>query len=600
MKESRIILKLYHLWVSRVSLILINIINFTLISVLNESKKSGIISLSKPVVEEALRKVTEFLRIGKTDLVGDFISKSKTIQTQSKYRKEAPMFWNSVMNAASESTTGKCLVMSLSGENSEKIVYYKSDLLISSEDLNSCYFHKKLGKSLIKETTVIYVEVNNLTIRGSERLLSMLKDIKKLFDSRVKVLIVNSSKTLSKEISKLVDIDIKCTGKDASVNLEPPSKKLKIKQTQEFEELREAKTVIKKQEVLLIGKEKNEYSKEYEIISDELRESQIIVQNLELLLKEKEKNEAKWDSEKMDLRSNIAEIKRNCEEECEKVSEELRNAEICVRKLDAILKEKEKTEEKLRSDNKALKVRLAEVESELEGVKKSELILMDKKNYEAESESDKNALRVKLAEVECEVEKGAKRYELILQEKDRIDVERNISLEEVKGALNDKAGELKALEVKLSEAKTEIKELTNENNEMKVEITKFEDKRKSTVDKYTSAHSRAITPEIIDPLSKDGSKTAEVTGELKNKILELEKKFPNAGPIQILHRCCKKLEYNVHFLDKKKFSAHFVCQFKIKSVEFGQYGEELFAGKGVSKAVAKSNAIESLLNLVKS
>ena len=43
-----------------------------------------------------------------------------------------------------------------------------------------------------------------------------------------------------------------------------------------------------------------------------------------------------------------------------------------------------------------------------------------------------------------------------------------------------------------------------------------------------------------------------------------------------------------------------MCQFKIKSVEFGQYGEELFAGKGVSKAVAKSNAIESLLNLVKS
>ena len=89
-------------------------------------------------------------------------------------------------------------------------------------------------------------------------------------------------------------------------------------------------------------------------------------------------------------------------------------------------------------------------------------------------------------------------------------------------------------------------------------------------------------------------------GELKLTILDIEKKFPNAGPSQILHRCCKKLEYEVQFLDKKNSSAHYVCQLRIKSSEFYPYHENSFEGKGVSKADAKSNAIDSLLNLVKS
>ena len=192
---------------------------FTLISVQNKAKKSGI-SVPKAVVEEAVRKVSDFLLVGKSDLVGEFSCKSKTTQTRPKGSNEVePLFWQSVIHADSESTTGRCLVMSLSGQNSE---YYQCDLLLSSEDLNSCYFHKNLAKSLVKESTVIYVEVDNLSIRGSERLLVMLRGLKKLFDSRVKVLIMNSSKTLSKEISNLVDIDISWSGDDSSVNLEPP------------------------------------------------------------------------------------------------------------------------------------------------------------------------------------------------------------------------------------------------------------------------------------------------------------------------------------------------------------------------------------------
>ena len=372
---------------------------FTFISVQNKAKKSGI-SVSKAVVEEAVRKVTDFLRVGKADLVGEFTCKSKTAQTRPKGRNEVePTFWQSVINADSESTTGRCLVMSLSGENSE---YYQCDLLLSSEDLNSCYFHKNLGKSLVKESTVIYVEVDKLTIRGSERLLVMLRDLKKLFDNRVKVLIINSSKTLSEEISKLIDIDISWTGNYSSVNLEPPPlKKLKSKHAEESDELREIKTLMRKQEVILLEKEKNEAKlerdnveltermakykmnaeEEYEKVSDQLRETKTDIHNLEVTLQEKEKKINKLHSEKKESVEKLAQFESKSEDEYSKVLEELRDTKVSFHKLE--------------SDSKLV-------------VQKLQTLQQEREKIEAQVESDKNELMVKLAEVEDNLEREVK------------------------------------------------------------------------------------------------------------------------------------------------------------------------------------------------
>ena len=132
--------------------------------------------------------------------------------------------------------------------------------------------------------------------------------------------------------------------------------------------------------------------------------------------------------------------------------------------------------------------------------------------------------------------------------------------------------------------------MNSKNINLEIETNRLGEESNSANERSNSAQSRDITPEI----------TAVVIGELKLKILDIEKRFPNAGPSQILHRCCKKLEYEAQFLDRGNSSAHYVCQLRIKSTEFYPYHENSFEGKGVSKTDAKSNAIDNLLNLVKS
>ena len=187
------------------------------------AKKAGI-SVGKSVVDDSVHSVTEFLHKGKTDELGEFASKSRTTQPRSNRRATpAPKFWKHIVNAA-ECHTGGSLIISISVENCSD--HYKSDLLLSSDDLNSCNFHKKLAKCLVKETSVVYIEVNKTTIRGSARLLSILKDVKQLFDSRIWVVLITGEKPLSDDVSKLVDFSL--SDKFLESSLPPPSKKRKV------------------------------------------------------------------------------------------------------------------------------------------------------------------------------------------------------------------------------------------------------------------------------------------------------------------------------------------------------------------------------------
>ena len=513
------------------------------------------------MVEESIGKVTEFLRKGKADLIGEFTTKSRT--TQHKYEDNEPSYWKSVLEAASESTSGRCLVMSFSSENSKISEYYMSDLFLSSEDLNTNYFHKKLAKSLIRESSVIYIEVNKkLTIRGSERLLSMLKDMKKLFDNRVKVFIVKYKKPLSLDIRNLVDVDVDV---DCSGNLEPPSKKLKTKKVDD-----------------------------------------LVTQKEQVLLDEKEKKEARLENEKKELREEIAELRKRSKEEYDKISVELKETKTKVHGLNVILQQKEVNEDTMESEKKVLRESKGSLKEEL---KDSKLyvqnlleLLKEKEENEAKLEIDNNAVRVKLEEVKRKLEEGETKSKMMLVEKDRIELEMEKSnhalkrsLKEVTSDLNDKAGKLTVIEVELSDANREIEELTMKTKSLESEVIKLGEQVSSSIEESTSTTTEMLTLQTTDNLIKD----AEVAGDLKMKILELDEKFPNAGPSEILHRCCKKLEYEAHFLDKKKSSPHYVCLLRIKSKELMKYHDKQFEGKGISKAVAKSNAMEALLNLIK-
>ena len=57
-----------------------------------------------------------------------------------------------------------CLVVSVLNESTD-VDYFNSDLLLSDDDFNHCYFHKRLANCLVKERSVLYLTVGNLTIK---------------------------------------------------------------------------------------------------------------------------------------------------------------------------------------------------------------------------------------------------------------------------------------------------------------------------------------------------------------------------------------------------------------------------------------------------
>ena len=179
--------------------------------------------------EKAIKRVSQFLMKGKSDELGDFPSKSTTAQLKTNRRGKGslePGFWKEISDAAKQMTSAGCLIVSVGEERTIMSENYNSDFVISSEDLNSCYFSKSLAKCLIKQTPVVYIEVNNLTIRGSERLISMLRDMKHLFDSRCWVLLKTGKKSLSQEIIRLVDFS--CRTNSETTDITQPAKKQKL------------------------------------------------------------------------------------------------------------------------------------------------------------------------------------------------------------------------------------------------------------------------------------------------------------------------------------------------------------------------------------
>ena len=170
--------------------------------------------------------MSEFIERGVKDELGSFVLKSITIQPLTKDSSKVPEFWSDIVLFSSKHCG--CLVVSLCGQV-DGVHMYKSDLFLTSEDMNMNYFHKKLCNCMIKDRTVIYIDVSNLTIRGSERLLGMLRDAKKLFDSRIKIILITGGESrncLPKQMSDYVDLSLDLISHKKDL-LEPPRKKNK-------------------------------------------------------------------------------------------------------------------------------------------------------------------------------------------------------------------------------------------------------------------------------------------------------------------------------------------------------------------------------------
>ena len=95
------------------------------------------------------------------DEIGNFDSESKTVQPKTSTKQHPPNFWNKILRACDRpSGPQNCLIVTLFAP--KNMLLYKCDLLISSEDLNNCFFYKQLGRCLLKESPVIYINVSNV------------------------------------------------------------------------------------------------------------------------------------------------------------------------------------------------------------------------------------------------------------------------------------------------------------------------------------------------------------------------------------------------------------------------------------------------------
>ena len=143
--------------------------------------------MTELVARSSVQKVEKFLNRAKFDDLGDFSEKSVTVQPSSiKKNKLIPRFWSEITKCQESETCDECLIVALRIPDDDQCLdLYNCDLLITARDLNECNFRKQLGKCLLTDNSTIYIEISNLTIRGSERLIAILRDFKALFDNRV-------------------------------------------------------------------------------------------------------------------------------------------------------------------------------------------------------------------------------------------------------------------------------------------------------------------------------------------------------------------------------------------------------------------------------
>ena len=103
-------------------------------------------------------------------------------------------------------------------EGEVNLKHFGADLYLSSDDLNCCYFDKFLAKCLILDQTVLSFDASNLSKRGGARLISLVNDLKRLFDSCVLVCIFDGS-TISSKLEEIIDYKI-----DSNYMLQTPVK----------------------------------------------------------------------------------------------------------------------------------------------------------------------------------------------------------------------------------------------------------------------------------------------------------------------------------------------------------------------------------------
>ena len=159
-----------------------------MISVHEECKRLGI--SNKTNVTESIQKVMEFFFHGKSLHGKDFSKKSENKVHDNKGSKKSSDLLDDIENTSDQRVEESPMVVSCDRSLKDELFSAVSEpyLVVTSDDLNSCSFSNELGKLFLHDNCTLFLETSNLTKLGTERLQVILKELKTLFDNRVRVI----------------------------------------------------------------------------------------------------------------------------------------------------------------------------------------------------------------------------------------------------------------------------------------------------------------------------------------------------------------------------------------------------------------------------
>ena len=152
--------------------------------------------------------MSRFLWTCKADKEGEFKKKLRKFVKAKLGHQQMPQFWRKWLELkAKHESPRSVLVHIVCNEGEVNLKHFGADLYLTSDDLNCCYFDKFLAKCLILDNIVLSFDASNLSKRGGARLISLVYDLKRLFDSRVLVCIFDGS-TISSKLEEIIDYKI--------------------------------------------------------------------------------------------------------------------------------------------------------------------------------------------------------------------------------------------------------------------------------------------------------------------------------------------------------------------------------------------------------
>ena len=504
-------------------------------SVLSRADKE-FISTSEKEVKSQIQIVMRFMYRGKADVIGAFKETSKSKSPVRSSAGGTPSYYKELEKLLKKRTEKCAVIVSVIKDKFRS--YYKSDLILSSNDLNVCDFSLLLGTCLAEQYSNIYIEVDDLTSRGLKRLVGMVKEVKNIFNSNVCVFLISTGCSLNSELAQLSECEL-----GQSELVEPLKKKYKSEEDNNslYEDMKSLKSDNEKH-----ARDLDIIQKKYERLQEDHIQLQI---DHGRVVKE---NEA---AQKMSV-------------EIETVKSELENLKSVNAKLKDDRDNWKKNSDCLSENNFSLKKDLEDSNIEQENLKN----LNDISNKDCESFKDK--------------------FEV--SENDNINLNENcdrlvVKLEDMKEKFDISVKDHEILKTSLEKDRdslqTDFDCLKKTNEDLLYNYEKVQLKIKSLEDNHRES-------DTSEESKKGGIKS------LKDTLVSIRERFVKASAPEIVSRSIPRLHCNVNIFNTTDKKVKYEVKI-LKGEVVEDFAELLeFEGTGVSVKKAKINAYEKFINKV--